>query len=104
MKAKLALSERLFNCEACELVIDRDLNGALNLARMACQHAQAEGLTKCYVARTGRETQNARGGQLSPGTPAGLGPLKREASPEATQAREVWLSQPERATRHPNEK
>src|ERR671918_2796965 len=87
VRAKLALSERIFHCEACRLVIDRDLNAALNLARMAQQHAQVEGLTKCYVARTGRETLNARGGQVRPGT-AGLGPLKREASPEATQARE----------------
>jgi putative transposase len=88
VRTKLALSERVFNCEACGLVLDRDLNAALNLARMAWQHAQAEGLTKCYVARTGRETLNARGGQVRPGTPAGLGPLKREASPEASQARE----------------
>jgi transposase len=88
VRAKLALSERVFNCQACGLVIDRDLNAALNLARMACQHAQAEGNSKCYVARTGRETLNARGGQVRPGTRAGLGPLKREASPEATQARE----------------
>jgi transposase len=88
VRAKLALSERVFTCQACRLVIDRDLNAALNLARMAQQHAQAEGLTKCYVARTGRETLNARGGQVRPGTPAGLGPLKREASPEASQAHE----------------
>ena len=88
VRAKLAPSERVFTCQACGLVIDRDLNAALNLARMAQQDAQAEGLTKCYVARTGRETQNARGGQVRPGTPAGHGPMKREASPEATQARE----------------
>ena len=87
VRAKLALSERVFNCRACGLVLDRDLNAALNLAHMACQHAQTEGLTKCYVARTGRETLNARGGQVRPGT-AGHRPLKREASPEATQARE----------------
>jgi putative transposase len=87
VRAKLALSERVFNCQACGLVLDRDLNAALNLARMACRHAQAEGISKCYVARTGRETQNARGGQVRPGT-AGPGPLKREASPEASQARE----------------
>jgi putative transposase len=88
VRAKLALSERIFNCQACGLVIDRDLNAALNLARMAQQHAQAEGNSKCYVARTGRETLNARGGQVRPGTLAGRGPLKREASPEAAQARE----------------
>jgi putative transposase len=87
VRAKLALSERVFTCQACGLVLDRDLNAALNLARMAQRHAQAEGLTKCYVARTGRETLNARGGLVRPGT-AGLGPLKREASPEASQARE----------------
>jgi putative transposase len=87
VRAKLALSERVFTCQACGLVIDRDLNAALNLADMACQHAQAEGHSKCYVARTGRETLNARGGQARPGT-AGPGPLKREASQEATQARE----------------
>jgi putative transposase len=88
VRAKLALSERVFTCETCGLVLDRDLNAALNLAHMACQHAQAEGISRCYVARTGRETPNARGGQVSPGTTAGPGPLKREASPEATQARE----------------
>jgi transposase len=87
VRAKLALSERVFTCEACGLVLDRDLNAALNLARMAQQHAQAEGNSKCYVARTGRETLNARGGQVSPGI-AGPGPLTREASPEAPQARE----------------
>jgi putative transposase len=87
-KAKLALSERVFTCEACGLVIDRDLNAALNLAHMAQRHAQAEGNSKCYVARTGRETLNARGGQVSPGTRAGHSPLKREASSEASQVRE----------------
>jgi transposase len=87
VRAKLALSERVFTCQACGLVLDRDLNAALNLAHLAQQHAQAEGNSKCYVARTGRETQNARGGQVRPGTPAGHGPMKREASPEATQAR-----------------
>jgi putative transposase len=88
VRAKLALSERVFTCGACGLVIDRDLNAALNLARMAQQHAQAEGLTKCYVARTGRETLNARGGQTSRAICARPSPLKREASSEASQARE----------------
>ena len=88
VRAKLALSERVFACDACGLVIDRDLNAALNLARMAQQHAHAEGILKCRVARTGRETLNARGGQVSPGTCAGHSPLKREASSEASQVRE----------------
>lgn len=87
VRAKLSLSERIFVCEACGLVIDRDLNAALNLARMAQQHAQADGNEKCYVARTGRETQNARREQVSPSTHAGHSPLKREDPTGSTQAR-----------------
>jgi putative transposase len=46
VKAKLTLAERTFACETCGLVIDRDLNAARNLARLA-QH----------VAQSGWETQ-----------------------------------------------
>ena len=35
VKAELALSERVFTCEACGLVIDRDLNAAVNLEHLA---------------------------------------------------------------------
>jgi putative transposase len=87
-RAKLALSERVFACGACGLVIDRDHNAALNLAQMAQQRAQTKRNERCYVARTGRETQNARRGRVRPGTRAGHSPLKREASSEASQARE----------------
>ena len=67
VKAKLALAERTFTCEACGLQIDRDLNAARNLARLA-QH----------VAQSGWETRNARGADISPG---GFGQtvMKREA-------------------------
>ena len=34
VKTKLLLSERLFVCDACGLKLDRDLNAAINLARM----------------------------------------------------------------------
>jgi hypothetical protein len=68
-------------------VTDRDLNAALNLAHMAQRHAQAEGNSQCYVARTGRETQNARRGQVSPSTSAGHRPPKREDPTRSTQAR-----------------
>ena len=87
VRAKLPLSERVFSCHACDLVLDRDLNAALNLATMAQQHAYAEGNEKCHVARTGRETRNARRGQVSPATRGRLSPLKREASTVATQIR-----------------
>lgn len=65
MRAKLSLAERVFTCDdpACGHVQDRDLNAALNLAQLAARYAQAEG-RQCYVAATGAETQNARGGQV----------------------------------------
>jgi putative transposase len=47
-KAKLTLTERTFRCEACGLILDRDVNAARNLAKLV-QH----------VARSGRETRNA---------------------------------------------
>jgi putative transposase len=47
-KAKLTLAERTFHCEACGLVLDRDLNAARNLAKLVQN-----------VARSGRETTNA---------------------------------------------
>ena len=35
VKAKLHLAERIYECDNCALVIDRDLNAAVNLARYA---------------------------------------------------------------------
>lgn len=35
VKEALALSERVFRCEACGLAIDRDLNAAINLEHLA---------------------------------------------------------------------
>ena len=35
VKAKLALSERTYVCEACGTLLDRDVNAAVNLARLA---------------------------------------------------------------------
>ena len=49
VKAKLSLSERVFHCDACGLVMDRDLNAAINIK----------------VAGSAPETQNARGGDTS---------------------------------------
>lgn len=53
VKPKLSLAARTFTCEDCGLVLDRDLNAALNL--------------KQYVARSGRETQNGRGADQKTG-------------------------------------
>jgi putative transposase len=59
VKPKLSLATRIFTCEHCGLVIDRDLNAAINL-----QH---------YVARSGRETRNGRGAdqKTEPGSAGG---------------------------------
>jgi putative transposase len=67
VRAKLTLAERSFTCEACGLQIDRDLNAARNLAKLA-QH----------VAQSGWETGNARGADISPRT-FGQTATKREA-------------------------
>jgi putative transposase len=61
VKAKLSLSERVFDCEACGLRLDRDENAARNLARLAVAVAQAKGSSASLVAATGAETRNARG-------------------------------------------
>jgi IS605 OrfB family transposase len=68
-KAKLPLSVRLFDCDACGIRLDRDLNAARNLAALVNE----------VVAGSGPETINARGGDGSPGL-AGQTPKKREAS------------------------
>jgi putative transposase len=76
VKAKLTLAERTFTCEACGLRLDRDLNAARNLAKLA--H---------HVAQSGWETRNARGADIGPGT-FGQTVMKREAgigsSPDKT--------------------
>jgi len=51
VKEHLELSERIFRCESCGLVIDRDLNAALNLKDVAASDS---------------ETKNACGGDVRP--------------------------------------
>jgi putative transposase len=67
VKAKLTLAERAFCCEACGLGMDRDLNAAHNLAKLVQD-----------VARSGWETQTARGADQKPQL-AGQVAVKREA-------------------------
>ena len=67
VKAKLSLSERVYHCEECGLVIDRDLNAAINI----------------QVAGSAPETLNARGGSGRQAHPKGgtmRHPAKREPS------------------------
>lgn len=51
VKATLSVDERMFHCETCGLVIDRDLNAAINLARKG---------------RPGTNSGTGRRGEVSP--------------------------------------
>ena len=55
VKAKLSLGEREYTCEGCNLVIGRDLNAAINLARWTSQSAAA-----------GTHSVAGRGGKVRP--------------------------------------
>jgi putative transposase len=68
VKAALPLWERTFRCDACGCVLDRDVNAARNLAALAAA-----------VAGSGPETENARGGNVSP--------VARQADPDETGSR-----------------
>jgi putative transposase len=94
VKAKLSLAERVFTCDApgCGQVQDRDENAACNLAAMAHQHAQAEGV-QSYVARIGRFRLIARGGQVSLDRRAELSPLKREDSGTPESSHQLRLAE-----------
>jgi putative transposase len=62
VKAKLALSERVYTCESCGLVLDRDVNAAVNLL---------------HLAASGAESVNACGGTVRP-RPARHVPVNQE--------------------------
>jgi putative transposase len=62
VKAKLPLAERTYACTACGLVMDRDVNAAVNLLRLAV---------------SGTERINACGPQVRPG-PAGRSGMNQE--------------------------
>jgi putative transposase len=78
VNAKLGLAERTFRCAGCGMVMDRDENAARSLANL--------------VARSGRETLNARGSDVRPGN-TGRTELKREPCAEPTGKSGTALSQ-----------
>jgi putative transposase len=95
VKAKLGLRERTYQCEHCGLVLDRDRNAAINLARHALAEARQMGViapggsgpldggragrktTPAGVAG-GNETATRTGG--GPPAPAGTAPPQGEAA------------------------
>jgi len=66
-KAKLSLSERTYRCDACGLVIDRDVNAARNLLKLAASGAESV-INACGAAvRPGHAGRAAV--KQEPGTP-----------------------------------
>ena len=59
VKAKLSLSERTYRCDSCGLVLDRDLNAAINIcvAGSAPETLNARGATVRRGGHTGRATR-----------------------------------------------
>lgn len=47
VKESLLLSERVYRCEACGFVLDRDLNAARNLAQLSKTTASSAGSEAC---------------------------------------------------------
>lgn len=72
-KATLPLWERIFRCEACGLVLDRDVNAARTLAALAVA-----------VPGSGPARDNARGGDVRPDA-VGQTPRTREAGLSRTE-------------------
>jgi putative transposase len=70
VKAKLALSERVFTCKACGLVADRDENAARNLLYLGTASGAGTG--------TGHAGANACGADVRPGLTAGLAAMNQE--------------------------
>jgi len=71
VKAKLALHERTYHCDACGLAIDRNRNAAINLARLS-EHAIG---VKRHFIRVGMAAARENPGQVGAG--CGLGSLPR---------------------------
>ena len=49
VKLDLKLKDRIFKCNNCGLVIDRDYNASLNLYRLGCSTASSAGINVCGV-------------------------------------------------------
>ncbi|HYS38106.1 MAG TPA: zinc ribbon domain-containing protein [Pseudonocardiaceae bacterium] len=82
VKAKLRLSERMFRCEHCFLVLDRDLNAARNLAQLVSKIAGRVSSPSCGA--TGNEpdgnpgqTRTARATGTATGRPTRSTPRRK---------------------------
>jgi IS605 OrfB family transposase len=75
VKPKLHLSERVFTCTACGLVLDRDINAALNLASLVKRVVAGSGPETENGREADRKTRSARAGGHEASTPHRAAPL-----------------------------
>jgi putative transposase len=88
VKAKLRLSERMFRCDQCPLVLDRDFNAARNLAALAAEVTGGTSSPSCGATRNEPEgnphktrTSWAAGTATGRPTPTGAGQRRRGNAP-----------------------
>ena len=76
MKSKLSLSEREYICHRCGVVVDRDLNAATNLAKLAVPKSGVSTIDRTGsspgMGREGAEKSNSLSGELAPADEASM--------------------------------
>jgi putative transposase len=79
VKTKLCLSERVYRCQTCGLILDRDLNAARNLAKLARRETSSPscGATQNEPAGNPRKTRTTRAAGTATGRPALAGQRRR---------------------------
>ncbi|MCP3801735.1 IS607 family element RNA-guided endonuclease TnpB [Allokutzneria sp. A3M-2-11 16] len=78
VKAKLRLSERMFRCDECPLVLDRDLNAARNLAKLVeATSSPSCGVTVNEPDGNPCQTRTARAAGTATGRPGPTSPGQR---------------------------
>ncbi|WP_036016422.1 IS607 family element RNA-guided endonuclease TnpB [Lentzea albidocapillata] len=85
VKAKLRLSERIFRCDACGLVLDRDLNAARNLAALVRGETSSPSCGATVNEPDGNpgKTRTARATGTATGRPAPAGQRRRRKATAA---------------------
>jgi putative transposase len=80
VKAKLALSEREWTCTTCGAVLDRDVNAAVNLARLAASGADSNGRGADRQTRPGEQVAVKRQPGTAPTGQTGTLPPQGESA------------------------
>jgi putative transposase len=69
-KPSLQLAERTYACDNCDLVIDRDVNAAVNLARLGDQHSRPAGSGPVAGRGADHKTEPGSAGGCEASTPS----------------------------------